>query len=341
MKILITATLLILIICTLTSVEFKDIIGSNDVMAYTLNGQLFIMDINTGYELELDAEIMVEDVIWDRKGKQIYYSILASENSSLNTQNLVLYKITPPILKPIQLAECKYDDKDQDFVEIRLGKDGNIYFIGKKYPRNADWDKTDPHETLLGYYNPPSNKYINDLQAIQKIPEYYNSSVLNNITTKDYTIKSIISHDSGFNHPELYILKSYHNEGEEFRRLTNFGPRQKTINIKDTDIDFMISPNDSLIVYSYHYCYSKLDEDFAYSCVASLDGKYSEFLTLESGLFNANRFFWTRDSRLVFLQEVDNVKGGWKICLLDKKRQIKVLKVLGDYDIVELFYRLQ
>ncbi len=337
MKRVIVLMLLTISLAALWSASAEDILKSRDVIAYNCDAGLFLMDVNTGNEIQITTANEVNNVIWSKDGKVLYRTFYNKDYDSYRDE-FELFQISLPSLEETRLMSTIIDGNTVIDVEIALGADNNVYVIGKNHGYDEEREQAFYDSTINSYYNIVTKQFISLPKNNKKEPELLQIKKLKPVVTEGYFIKNQIIEEYASKHYELFVNKSQQKNGE-FTRLTKYGAPQDNINLHEKPVDFMVSPNDSVIVYCYYYYYSDPGGDYAYTCAVSIDGIHQQFLTSPAGINDDDCFVWTDDSRLIFSQAIENNEGGQNLCILGKDWKISVLKPFEAYDIPDVFYR--
>ncbi len=334
----------ILILCTLLlawlalwSQTAGEILNSKDVIAYINKAGVFLMDVNTGKEVKVPVSGESTSLIWDKTGSHLY-RVNYSQNFGSSSDTLLLSEIQLPSLQEKILLDIPVDASVTLNLSPQLGTDGRIYL----YELQEEYDEYDDEyykEWYVNYYYNPETGKMEEMEEGEMSAATYFPSYLKKIVTDGYGIKNeFAEHPSGLLY-ELFITDNPDAAKPVYRQLTHFDPKGEEINPNGNLTDFWVSPNDSLIVYSYHYYISDPGGDFGYNHVITRDGKKTIPIPIASAIKELTSMTWTPDSRLVFCRSVEQPKGTVELCILDKNWKVRTLKSLDEYDFPKVYYR--
>lgn len=336
-KLLITVMLLT-IVFALSSVTAEEILSGKDVIAYKSKVGLFLMDADSGNEIMVPTANEIDDVFWDKTGARLFRTM--AQPAPDQEFIFELYEVILPALSEVKLTEQQYDNFDNtiDDIAAGMGTDGKIYVSSFMWSYLADGT---PYKTNLrtwGFYDLEKNTY----QALENPsnfkPEYYSPKMLKSVTSEGYGITNQLVDDGGQPRFELFNVLSKGDEKPVFTPLTFWEAPAPNIHLKLIPTDFLLSPNDSLVVYSYHYFTNDPNSDLPYTWVCSRDGKRKKFLSDTIGVTMDHTMVWTSGSRLIYLTK-DKENDSTLLCLLQKDLSVKELKKFEAQDTPFLYYR--
>jgi hypothetical protein len=337
MKQLFVLCIMILASLALWGQKAEDILKSKHVIAYTGYTGTYLMDINTGKEVEIPLQDDTYQLIWDKSGTRLF-RVIYNKNFGTQEDFFALREIQLPAFTEVDLMSTPVDGSYVLNVEAALGEDGNIYL----YELLSEYDEYEAEYYsdwyVTYFYNPVSNK-IEELSEGQNSAKDYLPPNFKPVVTKGYGIYNKQIDETTTNHYELFITDKPDAKEPVYRRLTTFKPTKQNINLNGKLIDFWVSPNDSLIAYSYHYYISDPGGDFGYTMVTSRDGKKNMYISDVSSLKIKKDITWSADSRLIYCTDDTENEDNIKLCTLNRHWKVKTLKTMSKDSYPKLYYR--
>jgi hypothetical protein len=334
----------ILILCAillaglaLWSQTAAEILSSKDVIAYVCNAGAFLLDVNTGKEVKIPMQGGVTSMLWDKTGTHLY-RVNYIQNFGSGSDSLMLSEIQLPSLQEKVLLDIPVDGSVTLNLSVEMGTDGRIYLyeLIEEYDEYEDEYYRDWY--VYYFYNPETGK-MEEMKEGEMSAATYSPAYLKKIVTDGYGIKNeFTEHPSGLLY-ELFITDNPKTQNPQYRQLTHFDPQGENINPNGKLTDFWVSPNDSLIVYSYHYYISDPGGDFGFNHVITRDGKKTLPIPMASSIKEMKGMTWTPDSRLIFCQEQEKPEAKVLLCVMNKDLKAKTLKTLDQYDYPKVYYR--
>lgn len=334
--------IIILIIMILTSLGLwsqtaEQILKSNDVIAYNCELGIFLMDVNTGKEVKVPSVAPATQLIWDKTGSRLF-AVWYNKNYVTKVDTLKISEIKLPSLQEVEIINMNADGTIDANIEVGLAEDGRLYI----FELIIDYD----YEVNEKYYTWYVNYYI-DLQSNQLMelpegefsPPGYYPPYLKKIVTEGYGIKNLWLFGVNPARYELFISDEPDAPKPDYKQLTLLNPPSEYFYLHGDPIEFWVSPNDSLIVYSYHYYINDPEIDYGYSLVISRDGKKQQVVTNANPISKSKNTLWTKDSRLIYCQSASETENKVNLNILDKNFQVKTLKSLPEFDFPIISYR--
>lgn len=337
MKRMLVLCALILMNLVLWGQTAKEILNSKDVLAYVSNDGIYLMDVNTGKEVKVPVSGSTTKLIWDLTGTKLYRVDYRKDYAAYK-DTLLLTEILLPSLQEKVLLDVPVDGSLTLNLSAELGTDGMIYLY--EYLEEYDEYEDDYYSDwyVNYFFNPEIGKMI-EMEEGSMSAKTFKPAYLKDIVTDGYGIKNeLVEHPSGQLY-ELFITDKPKADKPVYRQLTRFDAKGENINPNGNLSEFWVSPNDSLIVYSYHYYISDPGGDFGYSHVISRDGKKSLHIPIASTVKELKCLTWTPDSRLLFCRSIEEPEAKIELCIMDKNFKVKTLKSLDEYDFPKFYYR--
>jgi hypothetical protein len=369
---------LLITVLSIWSVSAEQILSSNDVVAYVLDEQLYLMDINSGKELKVKTTTETSDLIWGKSGQNLYrlYYYMEDGPEPMKT-HISLYEVKLPSLQDSKLHEFVIEDSELTLVRLGLHEDGSIFILYTITWTNEEGKKHSLEKTH-GYYSISQMKYYPFSEEKPYFATLYQDPLHAPKSFKGFSIEDKIVIDPLYgNHYELYAISKDKEEAAtdpdkvDTVQLTKYfvsGYRGLT-HLHHKKQDYALSPDTKNILASYHYYYSDEKSDYCQTFIHSLKDEYRQYETVvrelydeenkkwvptrqnalkvqyslqigsSIGMTNSNWYEWTKDGRMVYCTEVDGADEKMKICVTSNLLLEKVLKTYKGYSTAKLFYR--
>ena len=332
MKLTTCSLLLLLFTLSLWGATAETILASKHVLAYSTPDTLYLMDVNTGKNVLVPTSTPTTTILWSIDGKRLFRTYYNYSDS------LCLYEVLLPSLKEKQLGYINLSDTYYSNIKADLKTDGNIYISG-------EWEEYDEYEDdyywesgILKSYDLKTGVFGDPTSESYKY-SVYEPKKIKPIVTSGYGIINKIADEPAPMHYELYITDNPNAKDPVYRRLTTLDYKAKEINPVLKDINFQVSPNDSLVVLSHHYYISDPGGDFGYNTLVSKNGKNSVFISEAFDISSSNAIRWTSDSRLIFIRYENGERAGWSINIIEKNWKERQLKYIDSMYSPQISYR--
>lgn len=376
MKRYLLSLLLILAALLLWSVKAEQILKSPDVIAYEMDGQAYLMDVNTGNEVKIKTSTKTHTMLWDKSGEHLYRTYVNQDiDKTPMVTKVILYNISLPDLKETQLMETNIADDDVIGIKLVWGKNGNLYII-KKDSWGGDDIRKRISETTCGYYSFLLSGYyqLDENEAV--IPDIWIDPLHQTEKMNGFDLVNKFCEDKVMgNHYELFAHKQVEVNDEN---KVNWTQLSKFLNLenyrimhlhKTKKLDYRLSPDHKSVLVSYPYYISDdkttIYNSFLYSIEPancqyqtvtkelfddenkeSVTTRYNELQTqikMEAGCYsdiNDDYWYeWTKDGRLIYSKEESLVSDKMVIGVSSLLMLDKTLKTYkGDLP-VRLHYR--
>lgn len=337
MKHCIALCLMVLVCLSMWGQKAEDILKSKDVIAYSVGTSAYLMDVNTGKEVQMPIDDYTTQFIWDKTGTRLFRTYLDDDYFS-GKSTFLFTEIKLPSLTEEIIINVPVDGFVVRKVEAVIAEDGNLYL----YELMAEYDEYDDqigHNWYVTYYYNLTNNKLEELAEGQRSPADYLTPYSRKIVTENDKITNRLVLKPEPEHYELFTISNPKAAEPTYKQLTTFKPKAGVYNILNQKNEFWVAPNDSLIVFSYHYYISDPGGDFGYTQVISKDGKKSMFISDISPLQQMQDIAWTNNSRLIFCQKVTQPEEKKAMVVLNKNWTVKTLKTFNNDSYPNIYYR--
>jgi len=319
---------LVLMLClslSLFSQTASEILASNSVLAYQLDTNTYLMDVNTGKEISLPNGDQTTKLLWNSDGSRLF-RFLYSQAGGGSKNRALISEILLPSLKEKVLLDTTFVDYDLIKMDLVLGVDKRIYLI-ELVEEYDDWYYDYYDEWFVSCYIDLDTNKRHELKFGELSAESYYPPKHKKILSEGNGIQNQFLSSSEPKHNELFITDDPKASNPTFRQLTQYADQIKTGKLTEDMIFFMVSPNDKLIVYNYYY--TEPTNQFmplGYTQVISRDGKQSLLISDKVALKEMTYLTFTDDSRLLFGKSDSKEREKKSICIMSQDFKLKTLK---------------
>jgi hypothetical protein len=353
-KLLLLTILLILFASVLWCSVAEEILLSPDVMIYQCQGNLFLMDANTGKQVAVETENPCQYLTWSANGRSLYYQNLESlgensENGYDLRYTLNIYEKDLATGNETTLLTTTVDGPDMFNIELLRGPGDSLYVNGviNDYGNYTMEDGITVSSNMayrfgVGAFNLKTHSWA-VLPRIDDDPAPYSDKKEMDVRTEGFGIINKKVNDTSVNntpmpHYELYINKAAKGQPANYVKLTTFDKKDDLHFLYNYKIKFSLSPDKKNVIYSYRYRISDPNGFFGLTYVSSLDGLHKQELYDSWALDTPLVSNWTKDGRIVFVQPDPEDEFIYYVSILGKDWKVKQLTSALD-SVPYIYYR--
>lgn len=340
MRSLLVILFIFIVFTSLSALSVSELLNSKDVIGYIYQHNLYLMDVNTGYDIQLISNNLVESFCWDYTGSRIYY--LQRDRA---TNVLSGFKLSLPDLQVNKLFEKKIvlpmesTGLEVEHLEIKLSPDWGIhvmYGFGLGYVSESFEYAYQFKTQKLRLMNWEKG---HSMSIYEPFPVMY---------TTDADTK-LITRKSG-KYLDLYVQNNTENQlsqnQDNYRRLSDTRDIDREPLFTDGEFSYNISSDNQSVVFGFEEFSADLMHGRTY--IVNMDGSHQQLLNLDCIPGNNFQFGWTSDNRLVYVSDTDlsaQQQPGWAtaydtaIKIRDALGEIVTIKNFGE-EYITMHYRL-